>query len=175
MVFFSVFDILNCRWFNKNLWNPTLKCVWNVSCETTLYLACFLLICYSLLCVFLCFLHIVGRLFDVGLNLVDHLPLQEEKISESDTLQTSNKKPERRLLHLSLHLHGEVLKHVVQLSDAPLQLQDLIVPRLDLIQSLLCSFSINQDLCTTAQIYISCIIADTVALWLDLTYLYTVS
>lgn len=167
MEFFSVLDILNCRWFNKNFSlfcliyppkNQTSKSldletrVWNVSYETTLYLACFLLICYSLLCVFLCFLHVVGRLFDVGLNLVDHLPLQEAKISESDTLQSSNKKPERRLLHLSLHLHGEVLEHVVQLSDAPLQLQDLIVPRLDLIQSLLCSFSINQDLCTTAQI-----------------------
>lgn len=36
-----------------------------------------MLICDSFLCVFLCFLHIVSRLFDVGLNLVHHLPLQE--------------------------------------------------------------------------------------------------
>lgn len=52
------------------------------------------------------------------------------------------------LHYLSLHLHGEVLEHVVQLSDAALQLQDLIVPGLDLIQSLPRSFSITQDLDT---------------------------
>lgn len=53
------------------------------------------------------------------------------------------------LRYLSLHLHGEILEHIVQLSDAALQLQDLIVPGLDLIQSLPRSFSITQDLNTT--------------------------
>lgn len=48
-------------------------------CETTLYLARFLLICDRFLCVVLCFLHVVGRLFDVGFNLVHHLPLQQTK------------------------------------------------------------------------------------------------
>lgn len=52
-------------------------------------------------------------------------------------------------VYLSFHLHGEVLEHFVQVFDAPLQLQDLIVPRLDLVQSLFRSFSINQDLCVT--------------------------
>ena len=50
------------------------------------------------------------------------------------------------LLYLSLHLHGQVLEHVVQLSDALLQLQDLVVPGLDLIQSLSRGYSIVQDL-----------------------------
>lgn len=39
--------------------------------------------------------------------------------------------------HLALHQHGHVHEHVVKLSDAVLQLDNLIVPRLDLIHSLL--------------------------------------
>lgn len=39
--------------------------------------------------------------------------------------------------HLALHQHGHVHEHVVKLSDAVFQLDNLIVPRLDLIHSLL--------------------------------------
>lgn len=49
-------------------------------------------------------------------------------------------------LYLSLHLHGQVLEHLVQLRDALLQLQDLVVSRLDLVQSLLRGFGVDQDL-----------------------------
>lgn len=59
-------------------------------------------------------------------------------------------------LHLSLHLHGEVLEHLVQVSDAPLQLQDLVVSGLDLVQGLPCRFGVNQDL-QTVQTYMSCV------------------
>lgn len=55
----------------------------------------------------------------------------------------------RRCRYLSLHLQGEVLEHVVQFLDAALQLQDLVVPGLDLIQSLPRRFSVTQDLNTT--------------------------
>lgn len=54
-------------------------------------------------------------------------------------------------LYLSLHLHGEILEHVVQVSHAPLQLQDLVVPGLDLIQSLLGRFGVDEDLSATVQ------------------------
>lgn len=49
-------------------------------CEGSLYLACFLLIRYSFLRVVLRFSHVVGRLFDVVFDLVDHLALQEAEI-----------------------------------------------------------------------------------------------
>lgn len=126
-------------------------------CDGSLYLACFLLIRYSFLRVVLRFSHVVGRLFDVVFDLVDHLALQEAEISHQALLMTRNKPERRRLrcLYLSLHLHGEVLEHVVQVSDAPLQLQDLVVSGLDLVQSLLCGFSIDQDLNTAVQIVIS--------------------
>lgn len=39
--------------------------------------------------------------------------------------------------HLALHEHSHVHEHVVQLTDAVLQLDDLTVPRLNLAQSLL--------------------------------------
>lgn len=48
--------------------------------------------------------------------------------------------------HLGLHLHGEILEHLVQVSDAPFQLPDLVVSGLDLIQGLPRRFSVNQDL-----------------------------
>lgn len=44
--------------------------------------------------------------------------------------------PDQSLGYLGFHLHGEVLEHVVEVFDAPLQLQDLVVPRLDLVKSL---------------------------------------
>lgn len=69
-------------------------------------------------------------------------------------------------LHLSLHLHGEVLEHLVQVSDAPLQLQDLVVSGLDLIQGLPRRFSVNQDL-QTVQIYMSCMLG---VMWMKLLY-----
>lgn len=48
--------------------------------------------------------------------------------------------------HLSLHLHGQVLEHVMQVLDALLQLPDLVVPRFNFIQRLLCCLGIDQDL-----------------------------
>lgn len=39
--------------------------------------------------------------------------------------------------HLALHQHGHVHEHAVKFSDAVLQLDDLIVPRLNLIHGLL--------------------------------------
>lgn len=39
--------------------------------------------------------------------------------------------------HLALHQHGHVHEHVVKLPDAVLQLDDLVVPRLDLVHGLL--------------------------------------
>lgn len=114
----------------------------------TLYLACFIMICDGGRRLSHCFLYVILRLLDVVINPVDHLPLQETKTFKSDALRDSAQSeglPERRP-YLSLHLHGEVLEHVVQVSDAPLQLQDLIVPGLDLVQSLLCSFSVDQNL-----------------------------
>lgn len=56
------------------------------------------------------------------------------------------------LAYLGLHLHGEVLEHVMEVFNAPLQLQDLVVPRLDLVKSLFCCFGVNQDLNTTEDI-----------------------
>lgn len=44
---------------------------------------------------------------------------------------------EDQCFHLVLHQHGHVHEHVVKLSDAVFQLDNLIVPRLDLIHSLL--------------------------------------
>lgn len=48
--------------------------------------------------------------------------------------------------YLSLHLHGQVLEHVMQVPNAPFQFKDLIMPGLNLIQRLLSGFSIDQDL-----------------------------
>lgn len=92
--------------------------------DPNFFLARFLLIFNRLLCVFLCTLYVVGRLLDVVFDPVDHLPL-------------------------SLHLHGQILEHVVKVFDAPLQLQDLVVSGLDLIQRLLRGFGVDQDLCST--------------------------
>lgn len=39
--------------------------------------------------------------------------------------------------HLALHQHGHVHEHVVKLSDAVFQLDDLVVPRFDLVHGLL--------------------------------------
>lgn len=39
--------------------------------------------------------------------------------------------------HLALHQHGHVHEHVVKLSDAVFQLDDLVVSRLNLIHGLL--------------------------------------
>lgn len=118
------------------------------------YLAGFLLVGYSLLCVFLGFLHVVGRLVDVVFDPVDHFTLRETQKRQISLLEPqSNPTPfHQGLVYLSFHFHGEVLEHVMEVFDAPLQLQDLIVPRLDLVKSLLRCFSINQDLSTTQQV-----------------------
>lgn len=48
--------------------------------------------------------------------------------------------------HLALHKHGHVHEHVVQLTDAVLQLDDLTVPRLNLTQGLLRDTGVHDDL-----------------------------
>lgn len=52
--------------------------------------------------------------------------------------------------HLALHKHGHVHEHVVQLTDAVLQLNDLAVPRLDLAQGLLRDAGVHDDLGDTS-------------------------
>lgn len=122
--------------------------------DTPSYLAGFVLVGYSLLCAFLCFLHVVGRLVDVVFNPVDHFTLREAPKQQISLLETQSNPTHfhQCLVYLSFHFHGEVLEHVMEVFDAPLQLQDLIVPRLDLVKSLPRRFSINQDLSTTQQI-----------------------
>lgn len=122
--------------------------------DITSYLAGFLLVGYSLLHVVLGFLHIVGWLVDVVFDPVDHFTLQEAQKWQISVLESRNNPAHfpQRLVDLSFHLHGKVLEHVVEVFDAPLQLQDLIVPRLDLVKSLSRRFSISQDLNTTQQI-----------------------
>lgn len=94
-------------------------------------------------------------------------PCRRQKYQNQTLFVTPEKKHKKAqetwsaLFYLSLHLHGEVLEHVVQVSDAPLQLQDLVVPRLDLVQSLPRSLSVNQDLNSAVTIRISCIVNDT--------------
>lgn len=48
-----------------------------------------------------------------------------------------SEKRENRCFHLALHQHGHVHEHAMEFSDAVLQLDDLIVPRLNLIHGLL--------------------------------------
>lgn len=48
--------------------------------------------------------------------------------------------------HLALHEHRHVHEHVMQLPDAVLQLDDLAVPRLNLIECLLCDVGVHDDL-----------------------------
>lgn len=48
--------------------------------------------------------------------------------------------------HLALHQHGHVHEHVVQLSNAGLQLDDLTVPCLNLAQGLLRDAGVHDDL-----------------------------
>lgn len=48
--------------------------------------------------------------------------------------------------HLALHEHGHVPEHVVQLTDAVLQLDDLTVPGLNLAQGLLRDAGVHDDL-----------------------------
>lgn len=48
--------------------------------------------------------------------------------------------------YLALHQHGHVHKHVMQLTDAGFQFDDLIVPRLDFVQRLLCHLRVHFDL-----------------------------
>lgn len=50
------------------------------------------------------------------------------------------------LSHLTLNQHGHVHEHVVQLTDAILQLDDLIVPGFDLIHGLLGDVGVHDDL-----------------------------
>lgn len=56
------------------------------------YLACLPLICHRLFCALLGLLHVVGRLFDVGFDPINHLPLQEAK---NTTVRTMCVKLER--------------------------------------------------------------------------------
>lgn len=48
--------------------------------------------------------------------------------------------------HLALHKHGHVHEHVVQFTDAVLQLNDLTVPCLNLTQGLLRDAGVHDDL-----------------------------
>lgn len=48
--------------------------------------------------------------------------------------------------HLALDQHGHVDEHVVQLTDAVFQLDDLSVPGLDLVQGLLRHLRVHFDL-----------------------------
>lgn len=48
--------------------------------------------------------------------------------------------------HLALHKHGHVHEHVMQLTDAVLQLDDLTMPRLNLAQGLLRDTGVHDDL-----------------------------
>lgn len=122
------------------------------------YLACFLLVDYSLLCVVLGFLNIVGRLVDVVFNPVNHFTLYGVPEITNWNLSLALKTTLRdftSLFYLGFHLHGEVLEHFMEVFDALLQLQDLIVPRLNLVKSLSRRFSIDQDL-STAEKKFSC-------------------
>jgi len=135
-------------------------------------LACFLLVRDGRRRVFLRLLHVVGRLFDVVFDLVHHLALRGCTKCQNRMLvltpppppthtrtHTHNKNP--ALLHLRLHLHGQVLEQFVQVSDALLQLQDLVVPGLDLVQGLPGGLGVGQDLETTeSRFCVSCIISN---------------
>ena len=52
--------------------------------------------------------------------------------------------------HLALHKHGHVHEHVMQLTDAVLQLNDLTVPSLNLAEGLLRNAGVHDDLGTGA-------------------------
>lgn len=52
----------------------------------------------------------------------------------------------QRTGHLGLHQHGHIHKHVVQLLDAGFQTDDVLVPRLDLIQGLPGDLGVGDDL-----------------------------
>lgn len=137
----------------KNI--PNLGASRNQS-EPMSYLACFLLVDYSLLYVFLGFLNIVGRLVDVVFNPVNHFTLNGVPEMTNWTLSLKTTLRDfTSLFYLGFHLHGEVLEHFMEVFDALLQLQDLIVPRLNLVKSLSRRFSIDQDL-STAQKMFSC-------------------
>lgn len=49
-------------------------------------------------------------------------------------------------VYLTLHQHGHIHEHIVQLTDAVLQFDDFIVPRLNLIHSLFTDVAVHDDL-----------------------------
>lgn len=83
----------------------------------------------------------------VVLDSVDHLALQSSG-SQSVSQPASHRGRYRAgaVSHLALHQHGHVHKHVVQLADAVLKLDDLGVSRLDLVQRLLGHLGVHLDL-----------------------------
>lgn len=57
--------------------------------------------------------------------------------SSNTAVETERERERDQCFHLAFHQHGHVHEHVVKLPDTVFQLDNLIVPRLDLIHCLL--------------------------------------